>query len=54
MVKRRGAHWAITHFNLFTVDVPLTGHVHTAQEHKVRQQQGHHVTLDGSDLKEKW
>lgn len=42
----RAGYWAITHFNLFIADIPLTGHMHTPEKHEPWQKQGHHVTLD--------
>lgn len=48
-----GGYWAITHFNLFIADIPLTGHMHTPEKHEPSQKQSHHVTVDGSDLERK-
>lgn len=34
-----GGYWAITHFNLFIADIPLTRHMHTPEKHEQWQQQ---------------
>lgn len=49
----QGWDWAITHFNLFTAVILLNRHMQTPEKHELWQEQGHHVTLDGSDLERK-
>lgn len=49
----RAAYWAITHFNLFIADIPLTGHMHTPKKRELGQKWGHHVTLEWSDVETK-
>lgn len=39
--------------NYLLLTSPFTGHMHTPEKHEPWQQQGHHVTLDGSDLERK-